>query len=74
MKKSYIAFIFFTFILVGYSTVEGIKVKNRKPFSRKEIKLITEHYFSNNEKTTHLFINEIVVEKMKKKWFVWIYI
>ena len=66
MKKLHFLLYLLSSIIVGCSTVEGIKVKNRKPFSRKEIKSITEYYFSNNEKTTHLFINDIVVDKMKK--------
>ena len=66
MKKLHFLLYLLSSIIVGCSTVEGVKVKNRKPFSRKEIKLITKHYFSNNEKTTHLLIKEIVVDKMKK--------
>ena len=66
MKKLHFLLYLLSSIIVGCSTVEGIKVKNRKPFSRKEIKSITEYYFTNNEKTTHLFINDIVVKKIKK--------
>lgn len=66
MKNIIVLIIFIIPLFLGCSTVNGIKYGDRKGFSKKDLNSISEYYFSDKEKPTHLFINEIIIDKKKK--------
>ena len=66
MKNIGVLIIFIISLLLSCSTVNVIKYEEKKGFSKKDLNLISEYYFSDKEKPTHLFINEIIVDEKRR--------